>query len=206
MPLPMVHLAVAHKVAKNLSIADLPVYYLGSLSPDAVHIREGYNRAQKDISHLIGKNKERHIAVAANFIAVNKNDFCLGYGVHILTDYIWFDTVYPAFLVKHGEDKNANQDDTTAYYNDTDQLDFELFHRFEHRAEVWSCLEKSRAVGIEGLVSEDEVAAWKEHKLNWYDSGESKHKNLIKYFTYDEILKFINKAAREILDIIRLSC
>ena len=92
------------------------------------------------------------------------------------------------------------QDQTWAYYNDTDKLDFELYEKYEYRLELWDYLLKSKAVGIDGLVSADEVGAWSNRTLHWFDSGESQHKNPIKYIFYDDLLNFMNETATKIYD------
>ena len=57
MPLPMIHLAVAREYAKASAnfagLINCPEYYLGSISPDAVHMRPGTGKSDKGITHLL---------------------------------------------------------------------------------------------------------------------------------------------------------
>ena len=197
MPLPIVHLGVAKNLAPKLGVKNLPNYYLGAISPDAIHMRKNHIREDKHNSHL-------HIRVPdiTKFITSNKTndsrDFYLGYGIHILTDIYWAETIHDAFTARYNNDPNPIQDATMAYYNDTDRLDFELYFNYEHRLEIWDILANSTAMGIDGLVSADEVNAWKERTLHWFDSGDSQHKNPIKYIGYSELLNFMTEAATHI--------
>lgn len=52
MPLPMVHLCAANKLIDYINIKDISSFYLGSISPDAVHMREDYIPDDKSKSHL----------------------------------------------------------------------------------------------------------------------------------------------------------
>ncbi|MCP1135166.1 hypothetical protein NKT34_17850 [Paenibacillus polysaccharolyticus] len=53
MPLPMVHLSVAHQLANTLpEPLDLGAFYLGNIAPDAIHIREGTTREDKQYTHF----------------------------------------------------------------------------------------------------------------------------------------------------------
>lgn len=50
---PMMHLLIADKIytEKSGSIHSYGDFLLGSIAPDAVHVKENYTREQKDISH-----------------------------------------------------------------------------------------------------------------------------------------------------------
>lgn len=58
MPLPMVHLAVAHNILPNIDIAKPDMFYLGAISPDAIHMREGSTRQDKIRTHLRSQDNE----------------------------------------------------------------------------------------------------------------------------------------------------
>lgn len=50
---PMMHLLIADKIDKSkiLSINSYGNFLLGSIAPDAVHVRDDYTRKLKDLSH-----------------------------------------------------------------------------------------------------------------------------------------------------------
>lgn len=206
MPLPMVHFGISHNLVKKLKLSDVSLFYLGSISPDAVHVRDNFIRADKNTSHLYDADIEVWRKNAKNLIlrnsAVSENEFYTGYGIHILTDIYWSETVFSMFKDRYNEDHTPIQDEQMAYYNDTDKLDFELHDKCEYRPQIWNYLLNRKPVSINGLVSLDEVDLWKEQILHWFDKGESKHKNPIKYITHDDLIAFIEETTVKISDFI----
>jgi len=191
MPLPMVHLEVAKSLIEVYNIINKGDFYLGTISPDAVHMRKNSSRDDKRITHLHSDNIDWKSKVTA-FIKDNRsNDFCIGYGIHILTDIYWDKTLYNSFKTNYYNDVHPIQDEKWAYYNDTDILDFELFRTFDNKKEIWNYLNNCNINFIEGIITPDEVRAWKERTLHWYDSGESQHKYPIKYIAKNDLLNFI---------------
>lgn len=204
MPLPMVHLGTARVYAKDYSeLLHCPEYYLGCISPDAIHVRGNIDKKDKRITHLHAEGPEWENNVI-NFLKQNRNkknyNFLLGYGIHILTDIIWWETVYIKFKQEYIKDQNPVQDLKSAYYNDTDQLDFELYKNSEWRESIWSLLKKSESFFVEGLLEESEITAWKSHTLKYFDTKVSRHKNPIRYFTIEELEVFMKDAADRIKD------
>lgn len=207
MPLPMVHLAVAREYAKGKSdLISCPEYYLGSISPDAIHMRANAQKSDKKITHLSAEDGESWKANVTGFISRSKDksdyNFILGYGIHILTDIIWNETLFREFKQKYENDPVPIQEMTWAYYNDTDKLDFDMYREFEWREEIWELLKKAKSVGIDGILSSDEIEAWKYRTLHWFDKGESEHKNPIRYIFLDDIYVFIQRAGEKIKSIL----
>lgn len=206
MPLPMVHLGVAKHLADKVSIENISSFYLGSIAPDGIYTREGFTREQKLKNHLIPADRPRTVEDILDFLRGHSDfsdkSFVLGYAVHILTDQLYNESVYKVYLERYNADTSPIQDKTWAYYNDTDILDFELFKRADWREEVWSYLEKSRGSTVDGYITSEEAEKWRDRTLRWYDSGESEHKNPVKYITYDDQWKFMADAANEIFHLI----
>lgn len=202
MPLPMVHLGVAKRLSEKMNIEDLPSFYLGAIAPDGIYTRVGFTREQKLRNHLIPEGRPRTVGDILDFLKDHRdtcdNSFILGYTVHVLTDQLYNKSVYKVYLYRYDNDPSPVQDKTWAYYNDTDIVDFELFAKLDWRAEVWDHLEESRGVTVMGYITAEEAEAWRDRTLHWYDSGESEHKNPVKYITLDDELRFIESAACEI--------
>jgi hypothetical protein len=202
MPLPMVHLAVSKKLINTLNIANKGAFYLGSIAPDAVHTRPEFSYEDKVVSHLTNDNLEIWKKNVIEFMRGNVNginaDFYLGYGFHILTDIFWSETIYSMFNSKYAKDLSPIQDRQTAYYNDSDQLDFLLHDRLDYWPEIWSYLLKSVGIDVNGLVSLNEINTWNAKVLHWYDNGESRHKNPIRYISYNDLLLFIQETPNKI--------
>lgn len=203
MPLPMVHLAVAKKIINDFDrINNLSMFYLGAIAPDAIHMRENPVGEDKPKSHLYSRDI-RGIQNVYNYYSKKSNstdsDFFLGYCVHLLTDIYWHETLYRTFENRYSKDNEPIQDKRWAYYNDTDKLDFELFRILEWKDEVWTLLNKAKGINVDDLVTGPEIDAWNERTLNWYNCGESEHKNPIKYITLDDLMEFIDYSSNEIL-------
>lgn len=73
MPLPIVHLGVAKEMIEKLNITDIPAFYLGTISPDAVHMRNHSKKEDKNISHLRNADMENRKNNAKSFILNNSS-------------------------------------------------------------------------------------------------------------------------------------
>lgn len=200
MPLPMIHLGVAVKLHIPQSCKS-PEFYLGNISPDAVHTRSGYVPEDKTRSHCNARNIESidELDSLCDLIRGSeggKREFLLGYLIHILTDIYWSDSVLLTFKERYYADPSPIQDRRMAYYNDTDQLDFEFYNKLDWRESVWDMLGQAHGFSVEGAVSEEEVTAWRNRTAEWYSGGRSQHTNPVKYMTYDELDAFTGYAAQ----------
>ena len=90
----VIHLAVAKELEKNLNIKYKKDYYLGSIAPDlAKQIGE-----TKDKSHFIINSLQDipNINLFVNkYKKFKKNDFELGYFIHLYTDKLWYEDFIP---------------------------------------------------------------------------------------------------------------
>lgn len=201
MPLHMVHLGVAHRLLQDHAIQDIPAFYLGNIAPDAVHCRPGSTREDKSACHLFDQDRQAWRCNALDFLqsyaGSPQADYYTGYGVHLLTDIYWNTAVFSRFKQQYSQDPDNLPDARNrAYYNDTDQLDFLLFASEPYRPAVWAQLALSRAFSVPGTVSGDEVEAWKERALHWFDSGQSLHRQPLRYIRYEDLQTFMDETAR----------
>jgi len=199
MPLPMIHLSTAVKI-KTLHGLKSPEFYLGSISPDAVHMRTGFVREDKTRSHCNARVLEAIEELDSMCVMIEKSvgkekDFLLGYLVHILTDLFWENTIYKTYNERYEADPAPIQDKRMAYYNDTDQLDFAFYEKEIWRPKVWEMLTEAQDFAVEDAVNKEEVAAWKHRTLTWYNSGKSQHTKPIKYIAYEDLDSFTSYAA-----------
>lgn len=90
----VIHLAVAKELEKNLNIKYKKDYYLGAIAPDlAKQIGE-----TKDKSHFIINSLQDipNINLFVNkYKKFKKNDFELGYFIHLYTDKLWYEDFIP---------------------------------------------------------------------------------------------------------------
>ena len=203
----MVHLSVAKNILEaGFKLSDASQFYLGSVSPDAIHMRQKPDRLTKNDTHLIPAGQKwstiddtEYFSFMINFIDEKKDytdmSFLWGYGLHILTDMYWTKLVYSNFIENYKKDPSPIQDERWAYYNDTDILDQVLFNESRWKNIVWQGLQGVKCSDFFDLLTAQEINAWKERTLHWYDSGESQHKNPIRYITKTDIEKFVDQCS-----------
>ena len=90
----IIHLAIAKELEKEFNIKNKKDYYLGSIAPDiAKQIGE-----TKDKSHFI-INTDKDIPnldiYTTKYKKFKKNDFELGYFIHLYTDELWYEKFMP---------------------------------------------------------------------------------------------------------------
>lgn len=61
MPLPMIHLSVAVNIEKSLGLENSPLFFLGSISPDAIHMRIDSSSKDKNKIHYKGETKDESL-------------------------------------------------------------------------------------------------------------------------------------------------
>ena len=210
MALPLVHLYVAKKILDSgFTVAAVSQFYLGAISPDAIHMREKTGRDDKNKVHLIPEGKKwitindtEYCNFLSDFIISNKHrtdiNFLLGYGVHILTDMYWVKDVYQNYLENYKKDPSPEQEERSAYYNDTDILDQMLFNETDRRKDVWSYLETSECTGFLDLLSAEEIRLWKERILHWFDTRDFFNKIPLRYITKADVDNFISGCSEKI--------
>jgi len=202
MPLPMVHISVAALLEERgiVSVTDRAAYYLGSIAPDAIHMRKDPAPDAKIISHLNARNPENIANITAFRAAFPKYeaagaspDFLMGYLVHVLTDLYWKREFYDGFVERYNADPEPVQEVRTAYYNDTDVADIRLYHTLPRREEIWALLRTAKGDDLPGLITGEEADLWNARTLCWYDAP--REYLPVRYATEESIRAFIESAA-----------
>ncbi|MBU9675067.1 zinc dependent phospholipase C family protein [Planococcus sp. CP5-4] len=91
----MMHLIIAGHVAERMEISDRPRFLLGGVAPDAVHGRE-----QKTKSHYYegsvddGTRRVNYEGFMQKYKEQMKDEFILGYVVHLVGDAVWMKDIY----------------------------------------------------------------------------------------------------------------
>lgn len=198
MPLPMVHLETAHAAAEGLRIGNLPAFYLGSIAPDGVHMRENPEPDAKIRSHL-GTRRPDDLSPVAEFLQRYREaecpDYYLGYAVHVLTDAWWNELVYGPYTKCYEADPSPVQERSQAYYNDTDQIDLLLYRTFPRREEIWALLEQARGQDVGDILSAREAELWNRRTLAWYGCPRQDYLP-VRYFSEQGVREFIREAAK----------
>ena len=212
MPLPMVHLCVAHQAAQGSALQDKGEYYLGAIAPDAVHMRPEYVPEYKHISHLredlrtpLSVRARRALALWQQEKEGANRDFYTGYCLHLFTDIWWLNDFYfPVFRQEYDADRQAVQDVKRAYYNDCDQLDIRLYDEYSDRPAIWQALAEATVVAVGERVSAQEVALWRDRTLNWHDGRRSSYEIPVRYTPYEALLRFIDEASKRAVQALEI--
>ena len=136
MALSMVHLLLARGWARgHAEYLECPEFYLGAISPDAMHIRFHDDKSQKDAFHL-GNWGSVHEEQVHAYWHEHFSPFDVGYGVHALTDGYWVPSVKRDFpdMVDPGRDALI----PALYYNDVSQTDFRLYAEAPERPHIFA--------------------------------------------------------------------
>lgn len=197
---PMMHLLIADKIyiEKASSIHSYGDFLLGSIAPDAVHVKENYTREIKDISHYKFDSKS-HISYFDTFFdeyyTSENKDFVVGYLVHLLSDMIWYHSVRVPFKKEFQKAPLQNMSMNEAYYADCEQIEQLMF--FEKNASrIIQTINRGKAYSLEGLIDAEDVKAWKEKFI--FDYNNRKNISIqTKYISEQHIRDYITDCAKE---------
>jgi hypothetical protein len=210
MPLPMVHLSVAHRLVERYGYPPSSAFYLGSVAPDAIHKRPGTDRADKLAVHLVGEGGLDGGRLCALLSRRGQGtdgaapiaDMAAGYAGHVLTDVYWREDLILPFRAQHEERLLRQQmsvDELRAlYYNECDKVDLELYDRQPWRPEVWALLRAAQACDVDGLLSGDEIEGWRDRVLSWFEANRHKAGYTLQYLTLERVLAFVEDAAARV--------
>ena len=172
MALTMVHLLVADLWAqRHPEYLDSPEYYLGAVSPDAMHIRFHDDKSRKDEFHLYNWRSLHREPVLA-YWHDHRTPFDVGFGVHVLTDCQWvprYCRTFPGIFLPDGK-LNIPQ-----YYNDTFVTDFALMRDIPRLGAILDMLASARAPEDHPLLRAEEFDAWRSMILEMYRSECPRH-------------------------------
>jgi len=199
MPLPMVHLAIAAQLQKADGEGLSPAFLLGSLAPDAIHMRLNAGLGAKAKVHLVDAPDPQFERVRALLGAEAEMGFAAGYAAHLLTDHLWREQVIEPFHRDSPPDL-AEEVKRALYYRETDQVDFDLYHRMPWRQAVWRLLADARPPDFAGLLTGAEIGGWRDRTLGWFNSGMQEPGIEPVYIRYGEVLAFIDRAAAWVAD------
>ena len=214
MPHIMSHLYIAKETLDGIKsrINDIPQYFLGTLSPDAIEYKEDSSIVHKRISHLYeGLEKENHnilgwIKNVENFYFEHKsdeiNDFLLGFCIHIMADIYNYEFIQTPFRSKFGEE------DEKIYKIENRIIDYEIFYRENLKTNIFPYIEKSRGIDFFNIISINELNKLKndsmkiefaieqitticENKYITYNKMKESNDNMVKYIK-KEFLDKIN--------------
>ncbi|SFB22268.1 hypothetical protein SAMN05216312_104547 [Cohnella sp. OV330] len=204
MPWPMVHFAISDLMFDGNPSPDL---LLGSIAPDAVHVRGQISREEKGETHFVqnGMLPEK-VWIVRQFNAYSSQrpepawqDFVLGYFTHIYTDVRWTDTLYAEFERECTEAAGGGVL-RSIFTREVSQVEFELQRSMDAR-NLLQRLSTAKGFALEYLVTREEVVAYSRQKSEWLnDPGQEPRIQPI-YFTAQKVNQFIKETAEELKEI-----
>ncbi len=199
MPLPMVHLAIAVGLYAQQQKPLSPEFVLGSLAPDAIHMREGWTRADKKVTHLglpddyPDWSRMQPILAAAKESTPARIGLTAGYIAHLLTDQYWIESV--VIPTRELVPPHLSQEERRAlYYQETDQVDFNFYHHAPWRRDVWNGLAKAVAMDFPPLLHAAEIDGWRQRTLRWFDDETKEPGKEPVYYTDALVADFVERA------------
>ena len=187
MPLPMVHLNIANRIADSLQMqANRGSFYLGNIAPDSIHMREGTTREDKEYTHFnpkddgdyVGGLHELYSSYMQPLIDEGWKWVVRGYFMHVLTDYYWFRSVHPEFVERVNKadlsigTSRSKEELARLYYQETDQIDFNLYRGTSWSEEVWRVLNSSLGYNMTDRLTADEIIRWRDHTFSFLNGEE----------------------------------
>ncbi len=220
MPGSITHIAVADKIIEitgDKAFENIPLFYCGSIGPDAIHAREGFSREDKKRTHLREGIRDSEFLTEENqklfhervngfieerIIKGNKyNDFLKGYVVHLLTDELFMKTVRPEYMKAINADENSDygKEFFDGFMLDLDDIDYRLAREYPFTRNVREELYKEWGYSVEGLLIHEELSGSKWWVCDkFFDNKKNNYKSP-KYITYNRMLDFIEECAMSVL-------
>ena len=195
----MIHFAIAVGLSAKRESFPTPEFLLGSIAPDAIHMRPNIGPDDKKRVHLRqspdSSDEER---IRALFVAhCHENaeavEFAQGYTAHLLADQLWRKTVFASFRERRPQELTASQE-RSLYYDEADQIDFDLYNGMPWRPRVWQGLAAAQARDFADLLTGAEIRSWQERTLKWFDSLKEEPKLKPVYLTLEIAHNFVEQA------------
>ena len=120
-------------------------------------------------------------------------DFAEGYAAHLLADRLWRETVIESFLERVPQDLSF-EEQRTLYYQETDQVDFNLYHQMPWRDQVWAKLGASQPEDFPPWLTGEEIKQWRDRTLKWFEELKEEPGIEPLYITDDDVQMFIDQA------------
>jgi len=175
MPLPVVHLYLAKKVEERLQRDLGAYYYLGSISPDAIHARKGTNRKDKHKTHLFvidqqlgeksWQSTEQNILEFVKIVSRHEDSsirhFGYGYCLHALLDMHWIRNIFLP-LDRALRSGGLNFDDIRRlYYDESRSCDILLYRQHDWLDNLLDRISQTPGLDFFDILKKNEIEAWK---------------------------------------------
>lgn len=102
------------------------------------------------------------------------HSFVIGYFMHVMTDYYWFRSVHPQFVEQVREDDQregivrTKEEVSCLYYQETDQIDVNLYQNAGWSKEVWSALNGTSGYDMTDRLTANEIERWRDRTFTFF--------------------------------------
>lgn len=203
MPSQMIHLAIARNILKAVKCHDHGLFYLGCISPNAIHARKGSDQTDKNITHLHNSNHKvwENDAIKLLFSKKDSKDvsFYFGYVTHILSDIYWLHEIYFMTQQKILMDRTPIIKAGEAYYNDLVHADYDIFLKSSWKYDVFQLILNTPAPKGFELLTSYELDTWKKDTLKLYKDDLILGKPKLRYMKHEDVRKYIDKSSSKII-------
>ena len=204
MPLPMVHLAIGVQMHELNNNRLTSAFLLGSIAPDAIHMRPDASPDDKRRTHLsdtadsgehqrIRELLTHHWAEGSEAVG-----FVEGYTAHLLADRMWIQRVLRPFGARFPLSV-PDEELQALYYREADWIDLDLYHRMPWRKEVWAQLAAAEPIDFQPLLTAKEVGEWRDRTVNWFEERKQESTEKPVFITSSAVEAFISEAAQAIV-------
>ena len=191
MALTMVHLLAAYAWAQDKpELLDCPEYYLGAVSPDAIHVRDGNDKSRKNETHLNNWNVP-HPENIVNYWEDHFTPFDIGYGIHCLTDCQWVQHFHTCLRGMFFPDGKLN---ALVYYNDTFINDFELHYERPETPFLMDMLRRAMPPENHPQLRGRELGKWRDMIFELYENPCPKN-DPVQYVTHEYVEGFLKQCS-----------
>jgi hypothetical protein len=200
--LPIVHLMIADRIKDDINPIDLNSYFLGTISPDSISIKENWTREEKRNLHFTQKSLNLNDRISEVMNALNsKTDhdesFTLGYITHIHVDNFWSHLISRYFHKELKNEENFN-DMNRIYYSDLKILDKELLHDNTGLEVILESLKVAKKATGYLSLDEDIIDNWKNEVIAYASKSTNNKPDL---FSMEMIKEFIELSSSAISNI-----
>ncbi len=194
MPFPLIHLKIA-TLLNDFPQNNFSQFYLGSIAPDAIHMRKNATRDDKRKIHFFQVDKiDERFCLLNNFYInykkkIHNYSFFLGYVGHLATDFLWLYLLNWYYKYTYKKDLTKKERDNQ-YYSETKYLDKLLYNQDKTNYDnIFNCLQNIDSTGFADLLSSQEITNWKNEIVqNDYSIFENIN---LDFFTQKRAIRFI---------------
>jgi len=210
MPLPMVHLLTADLVREMIPSerTNNVQYFLGSIIPDAIHMRKGATLKDKEVTHLDkfrpGLKERVDKLLETQWSVYVDTPLLLGYAVHLYTDAYWNAVLRRDFFPSyHARGITEDSAFRKKYYTDVDPIDYRLFQKSSRPKELLEKLSAAKGIDFLGLIRAQEMELWVKRTQTWFSQYDQAKENPYGIIFLKDIEAFIHDSADKICSDIK---